>query len=111
VVPPHGYAVRLPKGSKEIFQVAYANMDRSVRPPSATRRGTRHRRHRVRRGETVASIAEQHQVSVAALLRVNRIRDPRSLQAGQTLRLPPAEGDSGTAILVAKRKTRSNVLD
>jgi hypothetical protein len=60
MVPPDGYAVRLPKGTKETFQVAYANMGRFV--PAAEGR-TPHRprgrhKHRSRRGTTVASIAE-----------------------------------------------------
>ncbi len=44
VVPPQGYSVRLPKGSKEIFQVAYANYT----PPRVVRSSHRKARgHRV----------------------------------------------------------------
>lgn len=110
VIPPHGYAVRLPKGSKETFQIAYANMDHSVQPRSPAS-GRRHRWHRVRRGETVASIADQHQVSVANLLRVNHIRNPRSLQAGRSLRVPLAARADDAPVLVARGKGRSEVLD
>jgi membrane-bound lytic murein transglycosylase D len=63
VVPPHGYAVRLPKGTKETFEVALANL-----PPSyftrANQRKVRARRgnggrgrHRAHRGRVVASLA------------------------------------------------------
>lgn len=94
VVPPQGYAVRLPAGSKETFQIAYANL--GALPVAATTKSSsyhkqhgRHR-HRVRRGETLASIAERHNVSVHALVHANAIRNPRSLQAGRMLRVPHA---------------------
>jgi hypothetical protein len=72
VVPPQGYAVRLPKGTKATFQVALANL-----PPSYFTRSThakakangrggravRRTRH-VRRGHVVAS-ADSHAVRVA----------------------------------------------
>ncbi len=90
VVPPQGYAVRLPKGTKETFEIAYANLPagavRSGRRQPPTRRGPAVRRtHRVRRGETVAAIATRYGVPVATLLKANGIRNPRDLQAGRTL--------------------------
>jgi LysM repeat protein len=42
----------------------------------------------VKQGDTPVAIAQQHHVSVDALLRANNITDPRSLQVGQTLRIP-----------------------
>ena len=115
VIPPNGYAVRLPKGSKETFEVAYANypiVDRVV-PVSRSRsmRGQRQRRHRVRRGETVASIADRHQVSVAALLKANGIRNPRNLQAGRTLHLPLPAGQPEAPVQVARNRGRPRILD
>lgn len=110
VIPPNGYAVRLPKGSKQTFEIAYASMDRSVQPRSPER-GHRRYRHRVRRGETVASIAEEHQVPVTSLLRVNHIRNPRNLQAGRSLRLPLAASEHDAPIVASKRRERSRILD
>lgn len=55
------------------------------RPPPATPRT-----HVVRRGETFASIARQHGFSVQALMRANPVVEPRRLQTGQTINLPPA---------------------
>ena len=91
VVPPQGYAVRLPAGSKETFQIAYANLGTlpvATGKSSASHKQRAHRRYRVRRGETVASIAGRHNVSVHALLHANSIRNPRDLQAGRLLRVP-----------------------
>jgi hypothetical protein len=62
VVPPQGYAVRLPKGTKETFEVALANLPPSyfARVNQAKTRGRRGKpgrgRHRARRGRLVASV-------------------------------------------------------
>ena len=37
MVPPHGYAVRLPKGTKAAFEVAYAGLDRPAAQPPRPR--------------------------------------------------------------------------
>src|SRR5262249_50128763 len=103
IVPPEGYPVRLPKGTKEAFQIAYANYEENaVRFPRSTRAPRDGmRRHRVRRGETVASIEAEHQVSCARLQCVNRLGDPSSVHAGPTLAVPA--GDV-VPVLVADRR-------
>ncbi len=116
VVPPQGYAVRLPKGCKEAFEVAYANLPRSFTAPKthrvAKRRGVaKNRQHHVRRGETVASIAKQHKVSVKALLKANGLRNPRNLQAGRNLRVPATATRDEGSVVVARRKGHSRILD
>jgi len=45
--------------------------------------------HVVAKGETLTSIAKHYNVSVADLLKVNKIEDARKLQIGQTLMIPP----------------------
>lgn len=50
--------------------------------------------HIVAKGETLISIAKHNKVSVAEILKVNKIEDARKLQIGQTLTIPsskPAE--------------------
>ncbi len=72
IVPPQGYAVRLPKGTKETFEVAYANLGSLPAPTTYRHRATHskhgHRRHRARRSQAVASVVERHKLSVDALL-------------------------------------------
>lgn len=72
VVPPEGYAVRLPKGTKEAFQVALANLPPSylARTSHAKTRGrrghaARHTPHRQHHTHVVASITASHPVRVA----------------------------------------------
>lgn len=62
VVPPQGYAVRLPKGTKETFEVALANLPasyvtRAKQVKTRARRGTGRGRHRAYRSRVVASLA------------------------------------------------------
>lgn len=91
VVPPHGYAVRLPKGTREQFELALS----SYREPEQAVRARVARSHKVRRGETLASIAERYGVSVKSLIEVNRLRKGGALKAGQSLRIPAKSGDDG----------------
>ncbi len=44
--------------------------------------------HEVRRGQTLGSIARKYGTTVSTLQRVNKIRRPRSLQAGRVLKIP-----------------------
>ena len=44
--------------------------------------------HRVRRGETLSTIADRYRVSPAALQRANSIRNRHRIRAGQRLRIP-----------------------
>ncbi|MEA3187322.1 MAG: LysM domain [Chthoniobacter sp.] len=47
--------------------------------------------HVVAKGETLISIAKYYKISVAELLKVNKIQDERKLQIGQTLTIPSAK--------------------
>jgi membrane-bound lytic murein transglycosylase D len=73
MLPPHGYTVRLPKGSKETFEVAYANLPRTelrTRHPAAkrARRGKAVRsKHRGRRRQVVAAAAGRQQYTLHRL--------------------------------------------
>ena len=63
VVPPQGYAVRLPKGTKGAFEVALANLPPSslMRAANKTRRARGvGRKSRGHRGRVVASVAATH---------------------------------------------------
>jgi LysM repeat protein len=57
------------------------------------------RRYRVRRGDTVASVANQYGVTPEALARLNRVRTSGKLKVGRVINLP--ESSAGTATLVA----------
>jgi membrane-bound lytic murein transglycosylase D len=99
VVPPHGYAVRLPKGTREQFEIALASYREPERPVLRPRAA---RSHKVQRGETLAKIAKRYRVSLTALRRANGLRTGSVLKAGQTLRIPAMPGRSHVVASVPK---------
>jgi LysM repeat protein len=56
------------------------------------------RRYRVRRGDTVASVADQNGVTAEALARLNRMRTSGKLKVGRVINLP--ESTAGTLVAV-----------
>ena len=96
VVPPDGYEVRLPEGTRDQFTVALA----SYREPEpmlfeARSSGT----YTVRRGDTIGRIANRYGVSVQSLMRANSIGGRDGLRSGQQLQIP---GRTGSVRLAAK---------
>lgn len=90
VVPPDGYEVRLPEGTRDQFTVALA----SYREPEpmlfeARSSGT----YTVRRGDTLGRIASRYGVSASSLARANGLRAQRGLRSGQQLRIPGRTGE------------------
>ena len=65
------------------------------------------RRYRVRRGDTVASVADQYGVTAEALARLNRMRTSGKLKVGRVINLPEVDcwhhprGSGGRAYRVA----------
>jgi LysM repeat protein len=57
------------------------------------------RRYRVRRGDTVASVADQFGVTPETLARLNRVRTSGKLKVGRVINLP--ESTAGTASVIA----------
>ncbi|MEO8602705.1 MAG: transglycosylase SLT domain-containing protein [bacterium] len=84
-VPPDGYAVRLPQGTREQFEVALA----TYREPAPTRPEVRAGGvHTVRRGDTLARVAQRYGVSLSALMRANGMRRAKPIKNGQRLQIP-----------------------
>lgn len=75
-----GRLVSLRKGTQEYFE--QSKPKRMVVPTNS---------YRVRRGDTVGQIARRFGVSQRSIMHENNIRNPRSLRAGQKLRIPNAQ--------------------
>lgn len=73
------YLLRLPPGTRAVFDSAYASLEKSFQAPQPTRLA-----HRVRRGETLQRIAAKYGVTVASLKSWNRLRG-KKVKAGRTL--------------------------
>ncbi|MGA2870741.1 MAG: LysM domain-containing protein, partial [Verrucomicrobiota bacterium] len=57
--------------------------------PASTTRSQRQHTHVVASGETMASIARKHGLSLSALEAANRGINPKKLYVGQSINLPP----------------------
>jgi len=96
---PRGYRLRLPERVAAVFDdrlaeyVAERRVTRVAAPAPATRPSRPGRLggplvHRVKRGQTLTGIAQQHGVSVNALRIANRLGPRETPKAGQVLRIP-----------------------
>ena len=94
------YTVKIPKGMKKQFEVAYAELPEAQRVRKITvpaedlpdRYRSNYRvqlaSYQVRRGDTLASVARRSGVSVKELARLNRISTRGELRKGQTVKIP-----------------------
>lgn len=77
---------------EEIFKKDSAYLKEYINPSNIDKkklesagRGTTF--YRVKRGDTLGGIAHKYRVSVKQLMRLNNIRNPKSLRVGQRLRI------------------------
>jgi LysM repeat protein len=102
---PKAYRLRLPmdggKWTNDILATRLTPGDFFAGQPEP-------RRYRVRRGDTVATVADQYGVTPEALARLNRIRTSGKLKVGRVLNLPESTAGTGTVVTVASTSS-SNV--
>lgn len=77
------YEIRVPTGSRDRVLQYLAQLPKEER--------LTHREHRVRKGETVASIARRYGITIESLAELNGLRRHQPLRAGMVLSIPPAE--------------------
>lgn len=86
---PKSYHLRLPieadKWTSEMLAARLSPGDLFAGQPEP-------RRYRVRRGDTVASVADQYGVTPEALARLNRMRTSGKLKPGRVINLPESTG-------------------
>ncbi|HSB08760.1 MAG TPA: transglycosylase SLT domain-containing protein [Blastocatellia bacterium] len=94
------YTIKLPKGTKKQFELAYSNLPEAQRVRKITvpvddlaerSRGAyrlQFASYQVRRGETLATLARRSGVSVKELARLNRMSARGELRKGQTVKIP-----------------------
>ncbi len=79
---PNGYMLKVPSGSGETVQARLA-----VLPPHQR---LKFAHYRVKKGDTLGTIARKHGTSVEAIAQMNRIKRARSLRINQDLIIPSA---------------------
>ena len=89
--PPQPYDLRVPAGVAAALpaRIAALPVYQPPRPLTVT--------HRVRRGETLSTIAAHYGSSVTAIMRANRIRSANRIWPGQRLEIPVRGGRAAAA--------------
>jgi membrane-bound lytic murein transglycosylase D len=92
--PNYDYALKVPGGYGEKVLAALPALPRYI-PPDVV-----YGWHTVKSGDTLGAIARRYRTSTDALMRLNGIKNPRSLQIGRKLKIPgkgdPAEPEPGS---------------
>jgi LysM repeat protein len=95
---PKSYHLRLPidgdKWTSELLAARLSPNDFAAGQPEP-------RRYRVRRGDTIVSVADQFGITPEALARLNRVRTSGKLKVGHVITLPEPTSGAATAVAVA----------
>jgi membrane-bound lytic murein transglycosylase D len=83
--PGAPYDLKVPPGSRETVLAAVASLPKWS-PPKQT-----YVVHRVRRGETLSTIAVRYRTSIGRIMEANNLRSGRIIRAGQKLKIPLRE--------------------
>lgn len=83
ILPSDQYSLRVPPGKREVL---LSKLDEI--PICSPPRSTRTVYHKVRRGETLSTIARRYRTSVKSIARANNIRKNNLIVAGKRLKIP-----------------------
>ncbi len=82
ILPPEKYQLRVPPGKDEGLLAEIDTIPLSNPPQRA------YVWHKVRKGETISTIARRYHTSVGNIMRANGIRQSHYIMAGKTLKIP-----------------------
>ena len=82
ITPPERYSLNVPPGTGSTLLAALADIP-VYRPPQS-----KYVYHRVRRGDTVSTIARRYHTSVGRIARANRLSRRYTIVVGQKLKIP-----------------------
>jgi LysM repeat protein len=79
-----GYWIKIPESKREMFTKNFSKNKDKLKKTTVTVS----EKHRVKPGESLGSIAKKYHITVNQLMKLNKIKNPRALRPGQTLRIP-----------------------
>lgn len=89
ITPNAEYDLKIPVDSVAKFKLVVGEIPESERPNfAASSSRTVYAKHRVKRGETIASIAKRYKISPSTIVSCNNISTKKKLIAGQRLNVP-----------------------
>jgi len=90
--PNYEYTIKIPKESLQKFNMVYNDIPEAEKPmfsySSKSNGRSSYIKHRVRPGETVASIAKRYRVSTQSIIQSNHINKKKRLAKGRIIRIP-----------------------
>ena len=96
VTPDRSYELNVPPEASPAFETKLAELPPYV-PPKDT-----YTVHRVRRGETLSTIARRYGSSVNSIVRANNLRSRNRIRAGQRLKIPTRGSTVAASSTVAR---------
>ncbi len=105
---PKGYRLRLPAESPAF---THASLTQQIDEKDQYVNQPRTRSHRVRQGDTLATVARRHGLSIATLAKLNGLQEDQALRVKSTLRLPdvPATRVAAVRRVAAAEHVGNNV--
>ncbi len=101
--PNYDYELKVPAGYGEKVAAALPNLPRYI-PPDAV-----YGWHSVRSGDTLGALARRYRTTAQAIMKLNGIKNPKTLRIGQKLKIPgkgdPSEPEPGTRTAAVSSKT------
>ena len=104
---PRGFELRVSKGSTP------ENAEQLLAKIPASKTYARQKPdlyHRVRRGQTLSSIARRYKVGVREIMALNNLRSKHRIYVGQKLRLPQRGGSSTTVASASKNSNQKKTI-
>ena len=102
--PNYEYDLKVPAGYGEKAMAALPGLPRYI-PPDAV-----YGWHSVRSGDTLGALARRYRTTAQAIMRLNGIKNPRTLRIGQKIKIPgkgdPSEPEPGTRTAAASSTVR-----
>lgn len=102
ITPDKEYSLRIPPGFALKFASVVDDIPKIEKPKKV------YVRHRVRRGETVASIARKYRTSVGEVVELNQISSKKKLKKGQII-VVPVQGNVYSNLRYIKAVSRDTV--
>ena len=87
MTPDREYNFKIPEESLDKFNLVYNDIPQSEKPRSVSTK-TVFVKHRVKKGETIYTIARKYKVSVSSIKKYNKLSSNTKLVQGRTLKIP-----------------------
>ncbi|EMS81112.1 lytic transglycosylase [Desulfotignum phosphitoxidans] len=100
ILPPETYRLKIPANKSELFLARVNKIQAAYSAPQLTGSGY----HKIRRGETLSSIASRYGTTVNIIARANNIYRTHRIIAGTTIKVPTTHNTASNSSAAAKKQ-------